>query len=70
MAVRKKTRMKSGDFALTIIVLALVVFGVIMVFSSSYYNALNDTGDPRLSEKRYRMGNVDWALCCFVQYSP
>lgn len=58
MAVRKKTRMKSGDFALTIIVLALVVFGVIMVFSSSYYNALNDTGAPY----DYLKKDIVWAM--------
>lgn len=58
MARRKKTRMKSGDFALTILVLALVVFGVIMVFSSSYYSAINDTGDPYAYLKR----DVVWAV--------
>lgn len=50
--------MKSGDFALTILVLALVVFGVIMVFSSSYYSAINDTGDPY----SYLKDHVIWAL--------
>lgn len=57
MAHRKKTRMKSGDFVLTILVLALVVFGVIMVFSSSYYSAINDTGDPYAYLKR----DIIWA---------
>lgn len=57
MARKKKTRMKSGDFVLTIIVLGLVVFGVIMVFSSSYYNAINDTGDPYHYLKR----DIVWA---------
>lgn len=57
MAGKKKTRMKSGDFMLTIIVLGLVVFGVIMVFSSSYYNAINDTGDPYHYLKR----DILWA---------
>ena len=58
MARKKKTRMKSGDFVLTIIVLALVVFGVIMVFSSSYYNAINDTGDPY----DYLKKDIVWAM--------
>ena len=59
MAARKKAgrRMKSGDFVLTIIVLSLVVFGVIMVFSSSYYNAINDSGDPYYFLKR----DIVWA---------
>ncbi|WP_227017195.1 putative lipid II flippase FtsW [Sinanaerobacter chloroacetimidivorans] len=57
MAAKKRTRMKSGDFVLTIIVLGLVVFGVIMVFSSSYYNAINDSGDPYFYLKR----DIVWA---------
>lgn len=52
MSAKKKTKMKSGDFVLAIIVLGLVVFGVIMVFSSSYYNAINDSGDPYYYLKR------------------
>lgn len=58
MAGRKKSRMKSGDFVLTIVVLALVVFGVIMVFSSSYYNAINDSGDPY----DYLKKDIVWAV--------
>lgn len=58
MAGKKKTRIKSGDFVLTIIVLALVVFGVIMVFSSSYYSAINDTGDPY----SYLKKDIVWAI--------
>lgn len=50
--------MKSGDFVLTIVVLGLVVFGVIMVFSSSYYSAINDTGDPY----SYLKKDIFWAL--------
>ena len=42
---KKKIKMKSGDFLLTILVLALVVFGVIMVFSASYYSSISETGD-------------------------
>ncbi len=51
-------QMKSGDFMLTIMVLGLVVFGIIMVFSSSYYSALNDTGDPYAYLKR----DIAWAV--------
>ena len=57
MARKNKTRVKSGDFVLTILVMALVVFGVIMVFSSSYYSAINDTGDPY----SYLKKDVIWA---------
>lgn len=55
---RSKTRMKSGDFVLTILVLGLVVFGIIMVFSASYYNAINASGDPYLYLKR----DIVWAV--------
>jgi cell division protein FtsW len=57
MAHKKKIRAKSGDFVLTILVLGLVVFGVIMVFSSSYYSAINDTGDPY----SYLKKDIVWA---------
>jgi len=72
MAGKKKTRMKSGDFVLTILVLGLVVFGVIMVFSSSYYNAINEDGDPYSYLKR----DIVWAalgmgamlFCAMIDY--
>ncbi|WP_027398725.1 putative lipid II flippase FtsW [Anaerovorax odorimutans] len=57
MAGKKRTRMKSGDFILTILTLGLVVFGIIMVFSASYYNAINASGDPYYYLKR----DVLWA---------
>jgi len=45
---RRKNRKKlvPGDFWFTVLVLALVIFGVIMVFSASYYSALNSSGSP------------------------
>ena len=45
---RRKNRKKlvPGDFWFTVLVLALVIFGVIMVFSASYYSALNTSGSP------------------------
>ncbi len=72
MAHKNKSLNKSGDFILTIIVLALVVFGVIMVFSSSYYNALNDSGDPY----DYLKKDIVWAMlglaamlfCTYLDY--
>src|SRR5690554_2252602 len=58
MARKKKTRMKSGDFLLTILVLGLVVFGIIMVFSASYYSSISETGDPYA----YLKDNIKWAM--------
>ena len=42
--VRRKRKKKpgSGDFMLTSLVLGLTVFGLIMVFSASYYTAINN----------------------------
>ncbi len=47
-AARRKKKRKAGsaDFLLTALVLGLVIFGVIMVFSASYYTALNKEGTP------------------------
>jgi len=42
----KKTDLGSGDFVLVIIMYALVIFGIVMVFSSSYYSAINAGGTP------------------------
>ena len=43
---KKKVSLKPGDFALTALVMLLVVFGVIMVFSASYYYAISEKGTP------------------------
>lgn len=58
MAKKTRYRMKSGDFVLTIIVMALVIFGVIMVFSASYYTAISEEGDPYYYLKK----DIIWAL--------
>lgn len=51
MAKRKRYKLRNadkskvaGDFVLTILVLGLVVFGIMMVFSASYYWALRNDG--------------------------
>ena len=46
---------KSGDFLFIFVVILLVVFGIIMVFSSSYYTALNSEGDAYYYLKRVVM---------------
>ncbi len=38
--------LKPGDFWLLAVVLALVIFGVIMVFSASYYQSINEGSSP------------------------
>ncbi len=62
MAERKKrslknVNMKPGDFMLVILTLALVIFGVIMVFSASYYHSINEYGD----QYHYLKRDVIWA---------
>ena len=47
-----------GDFILIFTVAVLVIAGVVMVFSASYYTALNTQGDPYYYLKR----DIIWAL--------
>lgn len=54
----KKIRIKKeSDFTLIILTLALVIFGVIMVFSASYYNSINEYGNPY----SYLIKEIFWA---------
>lgn len=53
---------KSSDFTLIFIVTLLVIFGIIMVFSSSYYYALAKNGDAYYFLKR----DLIWALAGFA----
>lgn len=43
---------KNGDFILIFTVAILVIFGIVMVFSASYYTALNSEGDAYYYLKR------------------
>lgn len=42
----KDTGLGPGDFWLVVLVLILTVFGIVMVFSASYYSAINASGNP------------------------
>lgn len=42
----KKLKMRLGDFTLVVMVLLLAIFGVIMVFSASYYWSIDKHGTP------------------------
>jgi len=48
---------KSWDFFIIVMTLGLVVFGIVMVFSASYYVAINEMGDPYYYLKR----SIIWA---------
>lgn len=54
--------MKPGDFMLVILTLALVIFGVIMVFSASYYYSINEYGD----QYHYLKRDIVWAASGLV----
>ena len=56
--ITKDLNMKSGDFILVLTMLALVIFGIIMVFSASYYYSINEYGDPYYYLKR----DIVWAV--------
>jgi len=43
---KKRVVRGSADFPLIVLTTILSVFGVVMVFSASYYNAINDNGTP------------------------
>jgi cell division protein FtsW len=45
-AKKRKKRMGSADFTLVALTCALVIFGVIMVFSASYYWSIDKVGNP------------------------
>ncbi|MEG1930470.1 MAG: FtsW/RodA/SpoVE family cell cycle protein, partial [Anaerovorax sp.] len=59
---KKKLKKKSGDFILTLLVCGLVIFGIIMVFSASYYSAISEYGDPYYYLKR----DIIWAIAGFI----
>ncbi|WP_206460518.1 putative lipid II flippase FtsW [Anaerovorax sp. IOR16] len=54
----EKIKMKTGDFVLTILMMGLVLFGIIMVFSASYYVAISDYGNPYY----YLIRDAIWAF--------
>jgi cell division protein FtsW len=55
---KKKVHKKNyADFTLIVLTIALVVFGIIMVFSASYYNSINEYGSPY----HYLLREIVWA---------
>ncbi|MBQ3964298.1 MAG: putative lipid II flippase FtsW [Firmicutes bacterium] len=59
---RKKRRMGSADFSLVALTCALVIFGVIMVFSASYYWSIDKFGDPY----NFLIKDLFWAGTGFI----
>ncbi len=56
--VRKKIVAGAGDFWLVLLVLILLVFGVIMVFSASYYFSISKLGNPY----SYLIKDIIWVI--------
>ena len=44
--VKRRVKKGSADSLLIVLTTILAVFGMVMVFSASYYNAINDNGTP------------------------
>ena len=44
--VRRKSRWHSADYTMVVLTLGLVIFGIIMVFSASYYWSIDKVGNP------------------------
>ncbi len=55
---KRVKKLNPGDFWITALVLGLVVFGVVMIFSASYYYAINEEGTPYY----YLVRSIIWAL--------
>ncbi|MGN0658494.1 MAG: putative lipid II flippase FtsW [Emergencia sp.] len=46
LKVKGRKKLRQSDFIIVAAVTVLVIFGVVMVFSASYYKAISDTGSP------------------------
>lgn len=58
---KKKRNLRSGDFLLTIFTAMLVIFGIIMVFSASYYYSISQDGNAY----SYLLRQGFWAVLGF-----
>lgn len=68
MTKKALKQIKEGDFLLVLLVLGLSIFGLVMVFSASYYNALSKFGNPY----KYLIEDTVWVLLgwvCFAVFS-
>ena len=60
--IKIKKRFGEGDFGVVITTLLLSVFGIVMVYSASYYTALSKYGDPNY----YLKNNIIWMAIGWV----
>ena len=57
----RRTKMRSADFMMIMLTLMLVIFGIIMVFSASYYWSINQFGQPY----HFLIRDLFWAVTGF-----
>ncbi len=60
--IKIRTRFGEGDFGVLVTTLILSVFGIVMVYSASYYTALSKYGDPNY----YLKNNIMWMAIGWV----
>ena len=44
--LKSRRNLRTSDFVIIAMVTVLVIFGVVMVFSASYYKSINENGTP------------------------
>ncbi len=54
----RKTKLHSADYVMVVLTMALVIFGIIMVFSASYYWSIDTAGNPY----SFLIKDIIWAL--------
>lgn len=68
----KNKNLRPSDFMIIVLTTILVFFGLVMVFSASYYKSINESGTPYsflIRQSIYAvMGFILMAVCTFVDY--
>ena len=72
LKLKGRQNLRASDFVIVLLVTALVIFGVVMVFSASYYYSINSTGSPYGYLKKQGLfaiaGFVLMAVCTQLDY--
>lgn len=72
LKIRSKINLGQSDFLIIALVTMLVIFGVVMVFSASYYKSINESGSPYdylIRQGAFALtGFVIMAVCSFLDY--
>ena len=72
LKLKGRQNLRASDFVIVLLVTALVIFGVVMVFSASYYYSINNAGSPYEYLKKQGLfavvGFVLMAVCAQLDY--